>query len=107
MRFLQRSAGHRFAMWSLPTMGSLLSAAARELEHVTVAREPGKFLGWPANHGPMHEDEIRGRGWFQVSLDWAGSVAARFNYNVRFLPVGPEDSAVGSPTQMAVFESKS
>ena len=24
-------------------------------------------------------------------------------YSVRFLPVGPEDSVVGSPTQMAVF----
>jgi 3' terminal RNA ribose 2'-O-methyltransferase Hen1 len=35
--------------------------------------------------------------------NWANRVAARFSYNVRFLPVGPEDSAVGSPTQMAVF----
>jgi len=37
---------------------------------------------------------------------WASAVAARFGYNVRFLPVGPEDSAVGSPTQMGVFERK-
>lgn len=35
---------------------------------------------------------------------WANGVAARFGYNVRFLPVGPEDPAVGSPTQMGVFE---
>lgn len=34
---------------------------------------------------------------------WATGVASRFGYNARFLPVGPEDSAVGSPTQMAVF----
>jgi len=34
-------------------------------------------------------------------------VAARFGYNVRFLPVGPEDSAVGSPTQMGIFEQTS
>lgn len=34
---------------------------------------------------------------------WAGRVAARFGYNVRFLPVGAEDSAVGPPTQMGVF----
>jgi len=40
------------------------------------------------------------RGEFQT---WASKVAARFGYNVRFLPVGPEDSVVGSPTQMAVF----
>jgi hypothetical protein len=35
--------------------------------------------------------------------DWAGKVAGRFGYAVRFLPVGPEDGAVGPPTQMAVF----
>jgi 3' terminal RNA ribose 2'-O-methyltransferase Hen1 len=34
---------------------------------------------------------------------WASGVAARFKYSVRFLPVGPEDEAVGAPTQMAVF----
>jgi len=35
---------------------------------------------------------------------WAGHVAARFNYVVRFAPVGPADAVVGSPTQMAIFE---
>jgi 3' terminal RNA ribose 2'-O-methyltransferase Hen1 len=35
---------------------------------------------------------------------WAGSIAARFGYNARFLPVGPEDAMVGAPTQMGVFE---
>jgi 3' terminal RNA ribose 2'-O-methyltransferase Hen1 len=34
---------------------------------------------------------------------WAASVAARFGYTVRFLPVGPEDPLLGPPTQMAVF----
>jgi 3' terminal RNA ribose 2'-O-methyltransferase Hen1 len=36
--------------------------------------------------------------------DWAGEVAGRFGYSTRFLPIGPEDPAVGAPTQMAVFE---
>jgi 3' terminal RNA ribose 2'-O-methyltransferase Hen1 len=36
--------------------------------------------------------------------NWANRIAARFGYHVRFLPVGPEDSAVGAPTQMGVFE---
>jgi 3' terminal RNA ribose 2'-O-methyltransferase Hen1 len=36
--------------------------------------------------------------------DWAGEVAGRFGYRTRFLPIGPEDPAVGGPTQMAVFE---
>lgn len=35
---------------------------------------------------------------------WASSNADRFGYRVRFLPVGPEDPRVGSPTQMGIFE---
>lgn len=35
---------------------------------------------------------------------WAHRVADRHGYRVRFLPVGPEDPNVGSPTQMGVFE---
>ena len=38
--------------------------------------------------------------------DWAVSQADRFGYAVRFLPVGPEDSALGAPTQMAVFSKE-
>ena len=34
---------------------------------------------------------------------WANDVAARFGYDSKFLPVGPDDAVVGSPTQMAVF----
>jgi len=34
---------------------------------------------------------------------WAQAVAGRFGYIVRFLPVGPEHSEFGPPTQMAVF----
>jgi 3' terminal RNA ribose 2'-O-methyltransferase Hen1 len=41
------------------------------------------------------------RGEFQ---DWAKGVAGRFGYDVRFLPVGPEDAVLGPPTQMGVFE---
>jgi 3' terminal RNA ribose 2'-O-methyltransferase Hen1 len=40
------------------------------------------------------------RGEFQA---WAGAVAERFGYSVRFLPVGAEDPARGAPTQMGVF----
>jgi 3' terminal RNA ribose 2'-O-methyltransferase Hen1 len=35
--------------------------------------------------------------------NWANAICVRFGYRVRFLPIGPEDSLVGSPTQMAVF----
>jgi len=34
---------------------------------------------------------------------WAERVAEGHGYTVRFLPVGPVDEALGSPTQMAVF----
>lgn len=34
---------------------------------------------------------------------WADGVAERHGYTVRYLPVGPEDAALGSPTQMGVF----
>ncbi len=37
--------------------------------------------------------------------NWAESLAQRFGYGVRFLPIGPEDELAGSPTQMAVLTS--
>lgn len=39
----------------------------------------------------------------QEFQDWANRVARQHNYNVRFVPVGPVDDLVGSPTQMGVF----
>ena len=35
---------------------------------------------------------------------WAHKIGDSYGYSVRFLPIGPEDDAVGAPTQMAVFE---
>ncbi|MEX1102973.1 MAG: 3' terminal RNA ribose 2'-O-methyltransferase Hen1, partial [Dehalococcoidia bacterium] len=35
---------------------------------------------------------------------WASTAAGRFGYTVRFVPIGPDDAKVGSPTQMAVFQ---
>src|SRR5260370_3775450 len=34
---------------------------------------------------------------------WAAGIAARFGYQVRCVPIGPEDPVVGPPTQMGVF----
>jgi 3' terminal RNA ribose 2'-O-methyltransferase Hen1 len=36
--------------------------------------------------------------------DWSERIAAKHHYKVRFLPVGPEDAALGAPTQMAIFD---
>lgn len=42
--------------------------------------------------------------WMRAEFqEWANRVAGKFGYAARFLPIGPEDSAVGSPTQMAIF----
>ena len=35
---------------------------------------------------------------------WAERLGERFDYAVRFLPIGPEDPELGAPTQMGVFE---
>jgi len=35
--------------------------------------------------------------------EWAGGVAVRYGFDVRFAPVGDEDPQLGPPTQMAVF----
>jgi len=40
----------------------------------------------------------------QEFRDWAEGVTRRHGYGVRFLPIGPEDEVLGSPTQMAVIE---
>ncbi len=34
---------------------------------------------------------------------WSREVATRHSYTVRFRPVGPEEEAVGAPSQMAIF----
>lgn len=36
---------------------------------------------------------------------WANRVADQHGYVVRFVPVGPEDELVGSPTQLGLFQS--
>src|SRR5206468_2783354 len=60
--------------------------------------------------GSLPEGSLRHRDHrFEWTRDefaaWAGDVADRFGYAVRFLPVGPDDPEVGPPTQMAVFSS--
>ena len=61
-----------------------------------------KFEGLPAGRFRHRDHRFE---WTRSELEgWAGGVAGRFGYRVRFLPVGPEDPVLGAPTQMAVFE---
>ena len=42
--------------------------------------------------------------WSRAEFErWGANVAERYGYSARFLPIGPEDAAVGAPSQMAVF----
>jgi 3' terminal RNA ribose 2'-O-methyltransferase Hen1 len=60
-----------------------------------------KFETLPA--GKMRHKDHRFE-WTRAEFQtWASSIAGRFGYSVRFLPVGSEDQAVGSPTQMGIF----
>jgi len=61
-----------------------------------------KFEGLPAGRFRHRDHRFE---WTRSELEgWAGEVAGRFGYRVRFLPVGPVDPELGAPTQMAVFE---
>lgn len=60
-----------------------------------------KFPTLPA--GKMRHKDHRFE-WSRAEFQsWANSIAARFGYSVRFLPIGLDDPGVGSPTQMGVF----
>ncbi|MGH7175848.1 MAG: 3' terminal RNA ribose 2'-O-methyltransferase Hen1 [Tepidisphaeraceae bacterium] len=74
--------------------------------HTVVVTTPNveynvKFETLPA--GRFRHQDHRFEWTRQQFQGWADSVATRFSYAVRFLPVGPDDPVVGPPTQMAVF----
>lgn len=59
------------------------------------------FEGLPA--GRLRHKDHRFE-WTRAEFQaWAESVAMRYDYAVRFLPIGEEDEQTGSPTQMGVF----
>jgi 3' terminal RNA ribose 2'-O-methyltransferase Hen1 len=53
--------------------------------------------------GQLRHPDHRFEWTRQEFRDWANGVAGRFGYDVRFVPVGPEDQTVGPPTQMGLF----
>jgi 3' terminal RNA ribose 2'-O-methyltransferase Hen1 len=62
-----------------------------------------KFETMPA--GTMRHKDHRFE-WTRPEFQaWSNRVASRHNYSVSFLPIGEEDAALGSPTQMAIFRS--
>jgi len=60
-----------------------------------------KFADLPA--GKFRHKDHRFE-WTRAEFQtWANKIAERFDYTVRFLPVGPEDALVGAPSQMGIF----
>jgi 3' terminal RNA ribose 2'-O-methyltransferase Hen1 len=71
----------------------VLTTPNREYNRLWPNLPAGKF-----RHHDHHFEWTRAE--FQ---NWAIQVANQYNYQVRFEPVGPENSKVGAPTQMGVF----
>ena len=60
---------------------------------------------WPTlPAGDFRHSDHRFEWTRQEFQDWATRVANEHGYRVRFVPVGPVDELVGSPTQMGLFE---
>jgi 3' terminal RNA ribose 2'-O-methyltransferase Hen1 len=55
-------------------------------------------------HGKFRHKDHRFEWTRAEFAAWCQSMAGRYGYVVRFLPVGPEDAFVGAPTQMGIFE---
>jgi 3' terminal RNA ribose 2'-O-methyltransferase Hen1 len=55
-------------------------------------------------HGKFRHKDHRFEWTRAEFAAWCQSMAGRYGYVVRFLPVGPEDALVGAPTQMGIFE---
>lgn len=53
--------------------------------------------------GSLRHSDHRFEWTRQEFQDWAGGVAQRYGYTVRYLPLGPEDESVGAPSQMGIF----
>ncbi len=53
--------------------------------------------------GHMRHTDHRFEWTRQEFEAWARGLAERNHYQVRFLPVGPEDAQVGAPSQMGIF----
>jgi 3' terminal RNA ribose 2'-O-methyltransferase Hen1 len=60
-----------------------------------------KFENLPA--GKLRHKDHRFEWTRDQFQSWAEGIGQRFGYSASFLPVGPEDSVLGAPTQMAIF----
>jgi len=62
---------------------------------------------WPSLPAGKFRHKDHRFEWTRAQFEeWAGAIADRFGYAVRFTPVGPVAPEVGSPTQMGIFSRK-
>lgn len=62
-------------------------------------------LTWPSLPAGQFRHSDHRFEWSRAEFQaWACGIAGKYGYQVRFLPVGPEDASPGPPTQMGVFE---
>jgi 3' terminal RNA ribose 2'-O-methyltransferase Hen1 len=89
-----------------PRLGALernVFADARPRTVVVTTPNAEYNVRWPGLDGGMRHPDHRFEWSREEFAAWADAVAARNGYEVRRLPVGPDDPEVGPPTQMAVF----
>jgi 3' terminal RNA ribose 2'-O-methyltransferase Hen1 len=82
----------------------VLFEAARPATIVVTTPNAEYNVKWPSLPAGRFRHLDHRFEWTRTEFQaWANDVGSRFGYASRFLPVGDEDSAVGPPTQMAVF----
>jgi 3' terminal RNA ribose 2'-O-methyltransferase Hen1 len=88
----------------LPALEYAVFAAARPATVVVTTPNVEYNVRWESlPHGHSRHADHRFE-WSRADFGgWADRVAGRYGYQVRFVPVGPDDLEVGPPTQMAVF----
>ncbi len=59
-----------------------------------------KFENLPAGRLRHKDHRLE---WTRTEFGWSQTIAGRFGCGVRLGPIGPDDPAVGAPTQKAVF----
>ncbi|MEU0207255.1 3' terminal RNA ribose 2'-O-methyltransferase Hen1 [Streptomyces canus] len=88
----------------LPALEYAVFGAARPRTVLVTTPNVEYNVRWeslPAGH--VRHGDHRFEWTRQEFRAWASSVAERHGYDVEFMPVGPDDSEVGPPTQMAIF----
>ncbi|WP_026128424.1 3' terminal RNA ribose 2'-O-methyltransferase Hen1 [Nocardiopsis halophila] len=90
--------------WRLPALEHVVFGDAAPRTVVVTTPNAEYNVHYPGlAQGRMRHPDHRFEWTRAAFAAWAERVAAEHGYRVRLLPVGPEDTATGPPTQMGVF----